>query len=149
MSIFGTANKNLENPCIYDFDSGSISDSITLTSNNSFELTRESDTYLYTFSSSQQTTNVTTNVLGEFDLNSDTCGDIPITDVKFDNGILTFKENGNSINLGNQYYNVSYNNFLDLWGYIQNGRYYVFFSPDASTGNPFIIADCECTFRFF
>lgn len=151
ISIIGTANKNLENPCIYDFDTGSISGSITLTTNNSFELTIIGfNTYSYTFSSSQQTSTDDENVLGDFDLNgspSSTCDDITITDVKFDNGILTFNEVGNSntITLGPEYYEVG----ADLWGYIQNGRYYVFFSPDSNinAGNPLLIADCECTFK--
>lgn len=139
-------DQSLENPCIYNNILPNIQFTVTSNTTFIFQLNNTppiNSTLISSLSVTTSNLDISSDV---FTLNGfpSSCGDLIITNVKFTNGILTFEENGNSINLGNQYYDTG----NDIWGYNNNGEYYIFYSPDSANkkGNPIIKADCDCSF---
>ena len=111
---------SLTNPCMYE--NISTSSTLKITANNEFNIGGSN----YSLNTTIQTATLNKDFTGEFLLvpeNSSNCPNITIKNVKFNNGTLTFEENGNSINLGNQYYDIGNNQ----WGYLYNNTqvYYI------------------------
>jgi len=137
---------SLTNPCIYD----NISDSSTLEIITDNEFSIASVNYL--LNTNIQTASLTKDFDDEEFLlvpeNSSNCSDITIKNVEFDNnGTLTFEENGNSINLGNQYYDIGNNQ----WGYFYNNTQFYYINdpnldPNAPIARKFT---CECDYNVF